>query len=274
MGPNGVAIKPAHVEIMMNWPVPKNVKELQSFLGFCNHHSGHMAKFAELADPLNKFLSKMEKSKLKRFQLDQSQLEIFDKLKQMMLEAPILKYPHPDRVFILDVDASDTAIAGELLQLIDGKEYVISFSSFVLTPTQRNYCTTRRELLSIVRHCNHFRHYLLGRKFICRTDHNSLVWLLGFKNVQGILPRWIEVLASFDMCIIHRPGREHVNADSLSRIPDTLDPCPNYTGNVKLEDLPCYSKVNPCKFCTRAEKQWSKWLDNVDYVVPLSIRKG
>jgi hypothetical protein len=52
-----------------------------------------------------------------------------------------------------------------------------------------------------------------------RTDHGSLRWLLNFKNPEGQLARWLRVLNSYDMTIVHRPGRQHRNADALSRIP-------------------------------------------------------
>ena len=62
----------------------------------------------------------------------------------------------------------------------------------VLLTAQRNYCNTRKELLVVVRFTRHFKHYLLGRRFTLRTDHNSLLWLMGFKNIEGQLARWIE----------------------------------------------------------------------------------
>ena len=71
------------------------------------------------------------------------------------------------------------------------------------------------------------------------------------------------------MIVIHRPGKDHVNADALSRIPDLVDYCANYTNNIDVNQLPCF----PCKFCARAHEQWSWFFDDVDYIVPLSIRK-
>lgn len=65
----------------------------------------------------------------------------------------------------------------------------LSFASKVLTPQQRKYCTTRKELLAIVVFKRQIRHYLLGRSFIIRTDNNSLVWLMDFRNIQGHLAR-------------------------------------------------------------------------------------
>ena len=88
--------------------------------------------------------------------------------------------------------------------------------------TLRNYYNTRKELLAVVRFTRHFKHYPLGQRFTLRTDHNSLLWLMGFKNIEGQLARWIEELAVYNMGIVHRPGKDHVNADGLSRIPDPL----------------------------------------------------
>ena len=66
---------------------------------------------------------------------------------------------------------------------------------------------------------NHFRQYLLGRKFVLRTDHGSLVWLHNFKEPEGQLARWLERLEEFQFEIVHRKGKVHSNADALSRIP-------------------------------------------------------
>ncbi len=64
----------------------------------------------------------------------------------------------------------------------------------------------------------HFR-YLLGRPFLVRTDHAALQWLQGFKEPEGQMARWLEQLQEFDFRIEHRPGKQHGNADALSRIP-------------------------------------------------------
>ena len=102
-----------------------------------------------------------------------------------------------------------------MLQVQNGVERLISFDRFVLDSAQRNYCTTRKELLVMVRFTRHFKRYLLGRCFTLRTDHNSLLWLMGFKNIEGQLARWIEELAVYNMEIVHRPCNDHVNADGL-----------------------------------------------------------
>ena len=203
----------------------------------------------------------------------QCHLDAIENIREKLCNAPIFPYPNPECTFILDCDASSIAIGCELLQIVDGKERVIAFGSYSLTPAQRRYCTTRKELLAVICFTRQFRHYLLGRNFIVRTDHNSLTWLMSFKNIEGQLARWMEELSQFDMSVVHRAGKLHANADALSRIPDELEYCPNYQSGVALSKLPCYSAENPCKFCTRAEEKWSHFDEDVDYVVPFSVRK-
>ena len=144
----------------------------------------------------------------------------------------MLAIPSKNGHFILETDASNVGIGGELLQIQDGIERTISFASFTLGKAQRNYCTTKRELLAIIRFVDTYRHYLLGKKFTIRTDHHSLQWLMTFKNPEGIIARWIEELSKYHFDIVYKPGKEHIKADALSR-------CLQEPICASLPDLPC-----------------------------------
>ena len=259
----GVQIPPGEIERVGNWGVPVCKKDVQSFIGVVNFHRDHIPLFAKIAKPLYDIMGSSV-----TFRWGTEQQEAFDDLKKKMTEAPVLAYPNSDDPFILDTDASDHSVGAELLQVQDGIERLIGFGSFVLDPAQRKYCTTRKELLAVVRFTRHFRHYLLGRRFTVRTDHSSLTWLMGFKNIEGQLARWIEELAVYNMDIIHRPGKDHVNADGFSRIPDPLRACRCYSAGCSVEDLPC----GGCKYCVRANQQWERFHEDVDDVVPLAVR--
>ena len=88
--------------------------------------------------------------------------------------------PNDDGMFILDADASNTGIGGVLSQIQwcdKAQKYgerPVFYASKSLTKVQRRYCVTRRELLAVVTFVLQFKHFLLGRKFIIRTDHSSL----------------------------------------------------------------------------------------------------
>jgi len=104
-----------------------------------------------------------------------------------------------------------------LSQIVDGTERPIAFFSRVMNDTQKRYGATRRELLAVIAALQHVRHYVLHVHVILRTDHHSLKWLRTFKNPEGILAKWIKTLAEFDYSVEHRPGKQHCNADALSR---------------------------------------------------------
>lgn len=186
----------------------------------------------------------------------------------MAISAPMLAHASPDGLFILDTDACGNQIGAELSQVQNGVVKPICYASHALLKQHRNYCTTRKELLAVVKFCRQFRHYLLGRFFLIITDHNSLVWLTRFKHIEGQLARWLEELSQYNFKILHRRGTEHTNADALSRIRDPLKECDCYRAGVNVTDLPC----GGCPYCRRAHRQWARFDQDVDDVVSLAVR--
>jgi len=87
-------------------------------------------------------------------------------------------------MFISDTDASQFSIGSVLSQVQEGTEKVIAYGGRTLNVNEINYCVTRKELLAVVHFTKAYRQYLLGRKFIIRTDHAALSWLQ--RNPQPI----------------------------------------------------------------------------------------
>lgn len=211
---NGIETDPAKVEAVRDWPVPKDTHEVRSFMGLCSYYRRFVKDFAKLAVPLHNLTKKNSK-----FDWTEECQKSFEMLKEKLTTTVCLSYPSLDNTFILDTDASYNTIGCVLSQCIDGEERVIAYGSKVLLKAERNYCVTRKELLAIVYFVKQYKHYLYGKKFLLRTDHGALRWLFQFKDPEGQVARWLETLAIFDFDIQHRPGRQHQNADSLSRIP-------------------------------------------------------
>ncbi|UYV81700.1 hypothetical protein LAZ67_20002038, partial [Cordylochernes scorpioides] len=224
----GIQTDPDRTETVRQWPVPRDVHQLRSFLGLCSYYRRFVPGFSNIARPLHRLT---ESGRPFSWTIDCERA--MDKLKQALSSPPMLAYPDPGEPFILDTDASNTGIGAVLSQTQDGVERVIAYFSKTLSKPERNHCVTRRELLAIVKSIEHFHHYLYGQKFLLRTDHAALRWLLNFKSPEGQLARWIQLLQEYDMEIQHRKGKSHGNADALSR-----RPCP----------------VN-CKHCSKAETQ-------------------
>ena len=79
--------------------------------------------------------------------------------------------------YLLDTDASDTGLGAVLSQEHHGTEKVLAYASRVLSSPEKNYDVTRKELLTVVYGLKQFKQYLMGRRFIIRTDHAALQWL-------------------------------------------------------------------------------------------------
>ena len=121
---------------------------------------------------------------------------------------------------ILDTDASNTGIGAVSSQVnSDGYKQVIAYGSRLPTKSERQYCVTRQELLTVVTSTHQYRAYLTGQRFLLCTDHGSLTWLCNFKEPEGQLARWLERLQQFKFDTVHRKGKSHTNADALSHLP-------------------------------------------------------
>ena len=112
-----------------------------------------------------------------------------------------------------------------LSQIQEGEEKVIAYFSRTLNKPEKQYCVSRKELLTIIKAVKHFHHYLYGRPFVIRTDHSALRWLFNFRESEGQIARWIQKLQEYTFSIQHRAGPTHNNADSLSRRPCLKDMC-------------------------------------------------
>ncbi|CAC5356335.1 unnamed protein product [Mytilus coruscus] len=135
----------------------------------------------------------------------------FTKLKNTLMSTPVLAYPNPQLPFILDTDVSNVGIGAVLSQVQDGQEKAIAF----------------------------------GNKFLLRTDHSSLRWLFNFKDPQGQLARWHEVLSQYNFDIQHRAGIKHTNADAQSR--KDFDSFPVYEDKTDYDWTKFHDKVDNIK---------------------------
>lgn len=255
----GVATDPDKTRCVTEWPQPENIKHVRQFLGLCSYYRRYVKDFAQIAKPLHKLTEKDQ-----RFAWTTECQNAFDKLKQLLTSSPILAYPIVGNDYVIDSDSSNEALGSVLSQVQDGKERVISYYSRSFTKQERNYCITRKELLAIVDSVKHFHHYLYGSKCLVRTDHGALTWLLKFKNPEGQLARWFEVLSQYDITIKFRPGRLNANADAISRIP--CDRCPHCSKQEMLESERAVNKNMSCQSVRKMVLRSNTQADNDDSI--------
>lgn len=201
-----------------HYPVPRNAKQTHSFVSLCSYYRRFIRSFSDIAAPLNSLVNSPGK-----FIWTQACQDAFFRLKKCLTEAPVLIYPNFSQPFFLSTDASNYGLGAILFQLDElGRERVISYASRTLVSAEKNYSTTHREGLGVIWAIKKFHVYLYGRKFTVITDHKPLTHLFDVKDATGRLYRWSIKLQEYDFQIVYKPGRSHINADILSRIPENI----------------------------------------------------
>ena len=213
---HGIRPNPERTKLISELREPRDVKEVQMFLGKANYYRKFIPKLAEIAHPLYELTKTKARS---QFVWEAEHQAAFDQIKSILVSGKVMGHPDFSRPFVLDVDASDFALGAELSQEDDkGDLRPIYYASRHLEKSERNYSATARETLAAVFGCEYFRQYLQGRRFLLRTDHNPLVWLRGMREPKRPYSGWIVRLEQFDYQMQYRPGKDHVNADYNSRI--------------------------------------------------------
>jgi transposase InsO family protein len=191
----GIKPDPDLIKSVTNFPQPKKVKDVQSFLGLTGYYRRFIKDYAKLAEPLLKQLRNSQKSN-HHLQWSQECTHAFETLKKKLTHAPIMTQEYNE------------------------KKYVIAYASRTLSAAERKYGATEREALAIVWATKHFRPYLEGNKIYIRSDCKALEWMRTAKDVTGRLARWAMKLSTYQIEEIkYRPGKANANADSLSRNP-------------------------------------------------------
>lgn len=221
----GIKCDPAKIEAIKKWRPPRTPRQTKVFLGTVNYYNRFIKNFSHHAQPLFSLSRKHQ-----GFDWTEKCQESFEKLKQALIEAPVMAYPQEEGLYVLDTDASGFAIGGVLAQMQENEEgvseeKVIAYGSRTLHKSELRYCTRRRELLAIVHFVKAFRPYLYGRKVLIRTDHASLKYIKTLKDPSDQFMRWIERLEETEYTIEIRQGTKHCNADGLSRMPETEGAC-------------------------------------------------
>jgi transposase InsO family protein len=214
---DGITASPDKVKAVRQYPVPKNAKDVRSFLGLASFYRRLVPKFAELAKPLTELIRKDV-----QFRWKQRQEAAFEKLKEILCSDRVLAYPDFNAQFILTTDASKVAIAAILSKVQDGVERPIAYASRQLNKAEQNYAVSEVEMLAVTWSTKHFRCYLYGKKFIVRTDHSALTYLHKFAENNSRLMRWSLRLSEFDFDVEHRAGTKIKHVDALSRHVQTV----------------------------------------------------
>ena len=217
---HGIRMDQAKVQAVLDWPTPKSVKDVQSFLGLANFYRKFIREYSRIAAPLTDLTKKDQE-----FQWNPEAQRAFEELKRRFSTEPVLMMFDPTREIMIETDASDLALGAVLNQPDDqGKLHPVAFHSRKFSGPELNYEIHDKELLAIVETFKQWRVYLEGSKHTIKvyTDHKNLVYFTTTKVLNRRQVRWSEELSSFNFEIHYRKGSENAKADALSRRPDYM----------------------------------------------------
>ena len=186
-------------------PAPKDVSQVQAFLGKVNYYGRFIPNLSTKAAPLNSLLRQDAK-----FEWQTEQQKAFDELKNDIVSATKLAHYDMKKELILATDASSYGIGAVLMQKEGNAELPIAHASKTLNQSQRNYSQIDREALSIIYGITKFRQYLYGRKFTLVTDHEPLTHIFSpDKAIPTLaaqrLQRWAIALRAYQYDIRYKP---------------------------------------------------------------------
>jgi hypothetical protein len=218
-----VQLDPTKIKGIADWPPPKNVRDVQAFLGFTGFYRYFVPNYSRIACPLIELTKKTTP-----FHWKEPQIKAFKTLKTLMCARPILRQPDYTKPFFLAMDASAYSVGAVLSQ--EGEtnprthkimRHPIAYYSATFTPTERNYDIFERELLAVMKALHHWRPHLAATEtpVTVLTDHTNLNHWKMPKKVNRRVAQWFGELQEYNLVIQHVPGKLHTAADMLSRPP-------------------------------------------------------
>ncbi|KAG8496911.1 hypothetical protein CXB51_008092 [Gossypium anomalum] len=180
---SGIRVDPSKITAILNWKPPRNITEVQSFLGLAGYYRRFVKGFSMIATPMTKLLQKDVK-----FEWSEKCQKSFNQLKTYLTEAPLLVQPESGKEFVIYSDASLFGLGCVLMQ-----EAAIVFALEI------------------------WRHYLFGERCHVFSDHKSLKYLMTQRDLNLRQRRWLELLKDYELIIDYHPGKANVVTDALSR---------------------------------------------------------
>ncbi|MBW0542556.1 hypothetical protein O181_082271 [Austropuccinia psidii MF-1] len=210
-----LAIDQNKVAAVLQKPVPRNIKEMQYFLGFAGYYRNHIKHFAHITSSLYELCSKDVV-----FEITKDGRDAYERIKHELTNAPVRILPDFELPFKLYIDAACSQILGAALhqrQIVGGgpREGVICYISRQLKDSESRYGATQNECICLVWALEKLHYYLEGAVFDVYTDCTALKSLLKMKTINRHMLRWQIAIQEYggNMAIIYKEGKSHTNAD-------------------------------------------------------------
>ena len=210
----GICPDPDKVTAIWRVRTPGNVGDVRHFLGMVNQMSTFTPNLAEETQPVRALLVKDNE-----WVWGEPQQRSFDRIKELLMNAPVLALFDPNLETVLSADASSFGLGAVLLQRQpSGELKLVAFISRSMTPTEQGYARIEKEALAFTWACEQLSDYLIGLPFHVHMDHKPLVPLFSSKHLEE-LPIRVQCfrlrMMHFQFSISHVPGKDLITADAL-----------------------------------------------------------
>ena len=212
LGVEGIRPVPAKTEAIKAMHPPVNPKQVCAFLGLVGYYRKFIKNLTKLAKPLT-VLTRMDV----KFEWTETHHCAFMKLKDAIIQAPILRYLDTTKPYIVYTDASDDTCEAQLSQMHEEAEFPVALLSHTFTDTQQRWSTPEQEVYSIYFTIKKWNYYLQGADIIVRNDHKPLARFLNGKN-ENTKIRWGLELASYNITFKWISGAKNKVTDCLSQL--------------------------------------------------------
>lgn len=217
---NGVETDPEKIAALKTWPVPKNLRELRSFLGFAGYYRRFVKGYSNIVKPLHNLTSgyppshKKLKSDEKAGQYRNPKevfgsrwtpacQQAFDLVIESLTSAPVLSFADPQKPYVLHTDASTTGLGAVLYKEQEGQCRVIGYASRGLSRSESRYPEHKLEFLALKWSVTEkFSDYLYGNHFTVVTDSNPLTYILTSAKLDATSYRWLAALSTFSFKLL------------------------------------------------------------------------
>lgn len=217
VGFNKISIHPKRIQTIMGLSLPKDRKQMQSFIGLITYNRNHIVHCNVLLDLLHKEAARLTTPSAKVVWTEEL-TKAFESCRKGLIHAVTMHTMYPDETAHIFSDASGRGIGGFLCVFRNDECIPIDFFSEYLSHHQRSWNTTHREYAAAVKSCEHWQQLLYGRKVVIHVDHKALLAGAQWALESPLFARWSRVLALLRTEFMWLPGEENVVADALSRL--------------------------------------------------------
>ena len=200
----------------MNWNAPQCLKEVRSFIDFCNFFQRFIKNFNKITHLLMQLSDKN-----KWFDWMDVCQKAFEPLKKTVTESLMFTHFDQTQVTILKCDSLDDVSGDVLLQYRDdGLLHPVTFFSKNLIPAKCNYKIYNKELLMIIRCLENWQSDLKSTEISVKifTDHKVLIYFMKSKELIWRQAYWVKKLSEFNFKIQYQTSPQNAKADALSRL--------------------------------------------------------